>query len=141
MGIRNVAIGVCLMAILAVNFAVPLPVEPVTHIAFGSCNAHNRDQKIWKSIIDASPDLFVWLGDVVYADSPILPLISTSSPLDVMASKFEAQKTSPLYSQLRSTTPIVGVWVCKGPNWENAKFGQQTKTDLFLALLVILGRP
>ena len=110
---RSVLIVVCLMALFACHFAKPLPVKPVTHIAFGSCNEHDKDQKIWKSIIDANPDLFVWLGDVIYGDSESLPMVWSSSSLEKMAEKLELQKTSPLYSQLRSTTPIVGIWVCK----------------------------
>lgn len=113
---RLVALVACILVLIVPNFAVPLPTKAVTQIAFGSCNAHNRDQSIWKSIVNAKPDLFVWLGDVVYADSPSLPLLWKSTPLNEMAAKFNAQKTSPLYSQLRSTTPIVGVWVRKAKN-------------------------
>lgn len=93
------------------TIAVPLPTSPVTNLVFGSCNAHNRDQSIWKSIINANPDIFVWLGDVVYADTMKIPLIGQATPIPEMRAKFDAQKNSPLYSQLRSKTPIVGVWV------------------------------
>lgn len=110
---RSIAVVACILALLVPNLAVPLPTKAVTQIAFGSCNAHNRDQSIWKSIVNAKPDLFVWLGDVVYADSPQLPLMWSPTPLNEMSAKFNAQKTSPLYSQLRSISPIVGVWVCK----------------------------
>jgi hypothetical protein len=48
---------------------------------------------------------------VVYADTPIFPLIWTDTPLDKMRAKFDAQKHSPLYSDLVKTAPIVGVWV------------------------------
>jgi hypothetical protein len=99
--------------LISSTFSLPLPAEPITDLAFGSCNAHNRDQMIWKSIVESKPDLFVWLGDVVYADTPVFPLIWSDTPLDLMRSKFDAQKNSPLYSQLRQSTPIVGVWVCK----------------------------
>jgi len=61
--------------------------------------------------VDAKPDLFVWLGDVVYADTMSFPLMWTSTPLDKMRAKFDAQKTSALYSELRKNSPIVGVWV------------------------------
>lgn len=99
------------LLLLHAHAALPLPSSPVTHIAFGSCNAHNRDQSIWKSIVDAKPDIFVWLGDVVYADTSIFPLIWTATPIEKMQGKLEAQKNSALYSQLRESTPIVGVWV------------------------------
>lgn len=43
----------------------------VTRIAFGSCNKHDRDQSYWRRIRDRKPDLWVWLGDIVYADTPV----------------------------------------------------------------------
>lgn len=98
---------------------LPLPSTPIQKLAFGSCNAHNRDQSIWQSIIDYKPELFVWLGDVVYADTPIFPLIWTSTPPELMKAKFEHQKQSPLYSTLRKQTPIVGVWVRKPTFWHD----------------------
>lgn len=101
----------CLAATFACAFALPLPSSAVTNLAFGSCNAHNRDQKIWQGISDSNPDIFVWLGDVVYADTPLFPMIAKSTPIPQMRAKFDAQKNSPLYSQLRQKTPIVGVWV------------------------------
>lgn len=104
---------VCLAALLVSCYAVPLPSKPVTNLAFGSCNAHNRDQQIWKGIADSNPDIFVWLGDVVYADTPLFPMIAKSTPIPQMRAKFDAQKSSPLYSKLREKTPIVGVWVRK----------------------------
>ena len=41
----------------------------LTTIAFGSCNRIDRDQKIWTSVLANRPDLWVWLGDNVYADT------------------------------------------------------------------------
>ena len=38
-------------------------------IAFGSCNMQNRNQGYWSVIASIQPDLFVWLGDVIYANN------------------------------------------------------------------------
>lgn len=126
---------VCLAALFASSFAVPLPSKPVTNLAFGSCNAHTRDQQIWKGIADANPDIFVWLGDVVYADTPLFPMIAKSTPIPQMRAKFDAQKSSPLYSQLREKTPIVGVWVRKLAFRASFSGDSRTNSNPSLALL------
>jgi alkaline phosphatase D len=38
-------------------------------IAFGSCNDNADDDRIWSAISSKSPDLWIWLGDIVYMDS------------------------------------------------------------------------
>ena len=46
---------------------------PIRRMAFGSCTARDaRPQPIWSTIVGAEPDLWLWLGDMSYADSPIL---------------------------------------------------------------------
>src|SRR5262245_51192482 len=42
---------------------------PVTRIAFGSCAHQDKPQPIWQAIIAAEPELFLFLGDNVYADT------------------------------------------------------------------------
>ena len=45
----------------------------IRRIAFGSCTARDsRPQPIWRQVIAKKPDAWVWLGDMSYADSPIL---------------------------------------------------------------------
>lgn len=41
----------------------------VSRIAFGSCLKQDNPQPIWDAVLDARPDLFVFLGDNVYADT------------------------------------------------------------------------
>lgn len=60
--------------------------EPITRIAFGSCNKHMISQQYWNVINATQPDLWVWLGviralitkDVVYSDRMLAPGIGTS---------------------------------------------------------------
>ena len=47
----------------------PLPDGPVERIAFGSCAKHWQPQPIWDAIIEKEPDLFLFLGDNIYADT------------------------------------------------------------------------
>ena len=41
----------------------------VSRIAFGSCLKQDRPQPVWDAVLEADPDLFVFLGDNVYADT------------------------------------------------------------------------
>lgn len=75
--------------------------RPPTRILFGSCNKPWREQPLWKPILANKPDLWIWLGDIIYA--------STES-MAAMKEKYDQQKAKPDYQQLRATCPIVGVW-------------------------------
>ena len=46
-----------------------LPDDPVQRIAFGSCAKHWQAQPIWDAVIEKKPDLFLFLGDNIYADT------------------------------------------------------------------------
>jgi len=70
-------------------------------IAFGSCSDQDKVQPLWDDIISEGPDLWIWLGDNIYGDS---------EDKDVMRSKYNKQKSHPLYQKLMSTTPIIGTW-------------------------------
>lgn len=39
-----------------------------TTITFGSCSKSDREQPLWPHIIEEQPDVFAWLGDIVYTD-------------------------------------------------------------------------
>lgn len=71
------------------------------HIAFGSCNRTDAPQPLWTPIRAHDPDLWIWLGDIVYADT---------EDMDAMADKYAAQQAHEGYRQLASTTPVVGTW-------------------------------
>lgn len=75
--------------------------ESVDVIAFGSCNRQNRPQPLWKPIISDQPDLWIWMGDNIYGDSP---------NMDTLRAKYELQNQVPDYQALKAKTPIIGVW-------------------------------
>ncbi|XP_068744655.1 uncharacterized protein [Montipora capricornis] len=87
----------------------------VTRIAFGSCSyAYPKThvhQPLWEHISGQKPDLWVWLGDAVYADTRIAPFIWTPSPLEEMVETFGALKYSSDYQKfLKSGVHVLGVW-------------------------------
>jgi alkaline phosphatase D len=75
--------------------------ESVDIIAFGSCNRQNRPQPLWQPIISDQPDLWIWMGDNIYGDTP---------NMDTLRAKYELQDQVPDYQALKAKTPIIGVW-------------------------------
>lgn len=47
----------------------PAPEAPRFRVAFGSCAKQSKPQPVWRAIGAARPDLFVFLGDNLYADA------------------------------------------------------------------------
>lgn len=77
------------------------PGERVDRIALGSCAHQDRKQPIWESILAARPDLFLFLGDNVYADT---------EDLDEMRAAYAALAAKPGFVKLRETVPVLATW-------------------------------
>lgn len=75
--------------------------EPISRIAFGSCADQRKSQPIWNAVIAADPDLFVFLGDNVYADTEDMDEMRTAYS---MLAKHEG------FKKLRSACPIFATW-------------------------------
>lgn len=73
----------------------------VQTIAFGSCLRQGRPQPIWSAISALEPDLFLFIGDNVYAD--------TKSEAK-MRRIYQQLAAEPGYQQLRASTPIHATW-------------------------------
>lgn len=89
--------------LLAVDFARAEEVSPKTlhRIAFGSCADEKNSQKIWEPLAASQPDLFLFIGDTIYADT---------EDMAVMKAKYDSFAKSPGYEKLAATCPILGVW-------------------------------
>ena len=74
---------------------------PLTRIAFGSCSDENRPQPIWQPVLNQRPELWIWLGDNVYADTP---------DIAAMRQAYDRGKAHPGYQALRAATPVIGTW-------------------------------
>ena len=85
--------------------------KDVTRIAFGSCNDQNDAQPLWQDLQQTNPDLFIWGGDVIYAD--------WESNYDI-ASSYQKQSQNPDYLQLKSKVPVIGTWDDHDFGWDNA---------------------
>lgn len=70
-------------------------------LAFGSCNKVDKNQDIWYSVMAAKPNVWIWLGDIVYADT---------RDMQAMRKMYLQQKNKAPYSQLITQVPVIGVW-------------------------------
>lgn len=83
----------------------------VTRIAFGSCNDQNDAQPLWQDLQKTNPDLFIWGGDVIYADWEDTYNMSRS---------YDKQSQNNDYMTFKSKTPIIGTWDDHDYGWDNA---------------------
>ncbi|HJT80465.1 MAG TPA: alkaline phosphatase D family protein [Chthoniobacterales bacterium] len=74
---------------------------PLQHIAFGSCNRDYKPQPLWKPIRECKPDLWIWLGDIVYGEA---------DDLAGLAQKYQHEKNMPGYQALRQQCRVIGIW-------------------------------
>ena len=70
-------------------------------IAFGSCNKIDKPQDLWKPILSNNPDLWIWLGDIVYADT---------YDAAELAGELKKLKTQPDYAALDKKANIIGIY-------------------------------
>lgn len=75
--------------------------KSLQRMAFGSCNRQDAPQPLWKPILADRPDLWIWMGDNIYGDSPVM---------DTLRAKYSRQNAVVDYQVLKASTPIIGVW-------------------------------
>ena len=77
------------------------PAHGDVKIAFGSCNQVHFAQPLWESILSLKSDMWIWLGDCVYADT---------ENIGKMRALYDAQRAKPDYAALTRATRVVGTW-------------------------------
>ncbi|HZT80453.1 MAG TPA: alkaline phosphatase D family protein [Gemmataceae bacterium] len=122
------------VAFLAVLALSPAPLhaaeeKPLRRIAFGSCADQERPQPIWGRVVAAKPDLFLFIGDTVYADT---------TDMDVMRAKYKKLADLPGWQKLLSTCPVMATWDDHdygkndaGAEYPKKKEAQQVFLDFF----------
>lgn len=101
-------------------------------LAFGSCNHGHLPQPMWSVIESHEPDLFLWTGDVVYAD--------TTDPVK-MKRKYSQQLNRPEYRQFTSKIPVIGVWDDHDYGINNGGKKHPTKARAQQMFLDFIGEP
>lgn len=97
--------------------AFDLPPDPaaiVQRVAFGSCNNSTKPAPVWDAVVAVDPDVWLWLGDTVYADDPRPPgktlAERTRVVLDRLPDLYARQRALPAYQRLLSRARIMGTW-------------------------------
>jgi alkaline phosphatase D len=88
-------------ATIASGLAGADPAAALTRFCFGACARETKDQPIWDAILAKQPELFVFLGDNIYAD--------TTDP-QVMAKAYAALAAKPGFRKLKASIPIRAIW-------------------------------
>ncbi|MDF1860655.1 MAG: alkaline phosphatase D family protein [Verrucomicrobiales bacterium] len=73
----------------------------ISRIALGSCADQKRAQPIWDSILRSEPELFLFLGDNVYADT---------EDMDEMRNAYAMLAKHEGYAKLRDSIPVLATW-------------------------------
>lgn len=103
--------------------------RPLQTIALGSCNRQDLPQTIWPVISQNNPDIWIWLGDNIYADT---------EDMEEMRGMYLQQKYDAAYAAFRNTTPVFGIWDDHdyGVNDGGKEFAQKAASrDLMLDFL------
>ena len=109
----------------------PFP-EQVSRVAFGSCANQEEPQPVWTAISAAKPDLFLLLGDNVYAN--------TQDPA-VFRAKYEKQASVFGFAALRASVPILATWDDNDYGMSDGGADFPAKAEAKSALFEFLGEP
>jgi alkaline phosphatase D len=81
--------------------AEPAIDQPLARIAFGSCAHQAHPQPIWEAVVAMQPQLFLFLGDNIYADT---------EDMGVMRARYGMLAAQPGFQELKATCPILATW-------------------------------
>jgi len=117
----------------------PLPGGPVQRIAFGSCAKHWQPQPVWNAIIGKKPDVFIFLGDNIYADTDGTTAWRVSK--GQLTGEWNRLADKPEFQKARAAMPFMATW-------DNHDYGSHAggvefpvKTDAKEAFLTFFGEP
>lgn len=96
-----------LLVLLAVLPATGQDVKPLARIAFASCADQDKPLPIFDKIADRKPDLYVALGDNIYADLKPEPGLEAMASMKV---KYDRLAALPGWQRLRKTCPLLATW-------------------------------
>ena len=74
---------------------------PISRLLFGSCAKQDKPIPIFDTILTQNPELFIFLGDTIYADT---------TDMTLMRSKYALLRAKPGFSHLVQSCPIMATW-------------------------------
>lgn len=90
-----------LLTVLLITQQARADEQVISRIAFGSCAKQDQPQPIWDAVAETRPQLFLFLGDNIYADT---------QDMDVMRAKYRQLGEQPGYQKLKQTCPVLATW-------------------------------
>ena len=125
-----------LVVVLALAGCTSHTPAPPKVIAFGSCAHENNEQPIWNTIATHNPDLWVWLGDIVYGDT---------ENMDTLKAKYQRMANKPEYIDFVANVPVIGIYDDHdygiNDGCKTYPFKQQSRDILFDFLKVASNHP
>ncbi len=86
----------------AISFLnLPAQAASIQKIAFGSCAKEHKKQPIWQAINKEQAELFIFLGDNIYAD--------TKNPKTI-EKKYQKLGAQPGFQKLRKQSTVIATW-------------------------------
>ena len=70
-------------------------------LAFGSCNKQDEVNLLWDDILKTKPDVWVWGGDNIYADT---------DNMRRLRAMYAQQNAIEGYQNLKTKVPVIGTW-------------------------------
>ncbi|MGP1993364.1 alkaline phosphatase D family protein [Zobellia laminariae] len=70
-------------------------------LAFGSCNKQNETNLLWDDILKTNPDVWIWGGDNIYADT---------DNMKRLRAMYAKQNSVLGYQKLKSEVSVIGTW-------------------------------
>lgn len=119
-------------AIEAATAKPPTGSEQINTISFGSCLKGWHSTAVLSAIAATNPDLFIFTGDNVYAD--------TTDPIK-LAQSYQTLGQSPHYQALAAATPIVATWDDHDYGINDGGAEHPTKAAAQQVLLDFFGEP
>jgi alkaline phosphatase D len=96
--------------------------HPLSRILFGSCVKQDQPAPIFEQIVSQRPELFVFLGDNIYADT---------LDMDVMRAKYAKLSSDHGFQTLINSCPILATWDDHdyGANDAGSDYAQRAKSQ------------
>jgi alkaline phosphatase D len=86
----------------------PAETKVLQRIAFGSCAKHWQYQTIWETVIVRRTDLFLFLGDAIYADTDGATAWTVTEKQ--LQGEWNRLADKPEYQRFRAQVPIMATW-------------------------------
>jgi alkaline phosphatase D len=125
-------LAVLFLLILAAAALAADPQQPLRRVAFGSCADQDKPQPIWDAVVAGKPELFLFIGDIIYADT---------KDMDVMRAKYNKLAGLPGYQRLLKTCPLLATWDDHDYGGNDAGTDYPKKVESQQILLDFLGEP